>query len=146
MKVRYQCTSPQDDNPTILQPFPRNAEPIPDTTSMPIRTTRKSKLKEIKENQKRCCKKKCLTAVLNTDNIKETREHFSQKSFKEQGDWLMNFFEISQRIKNGKPTYDYFVRHQKVCQKAWLVSHGISNGRYYHDSTVITPCLCNKQK
>ncbi|XP_068685182.1 uncharacterized protein [Montipora foliosa] len=42
----------RDDNPTILQPFPRNAEPIPDTTSTPIRTTRKSKPKEQMENQK----------------------------------------------------------------------------------------------
>ena len=49
----------------------------------------------------------------------------------------MNFFEISQRMENGKHTYEYF-----VCQKAWLKSHGISNGRYSY--IAVEPFICNK--
>lgn len=54
----------------------------------------------------------------------------------------MNFFEISQRMENGKQTYEYFVKRKKVCQKAWLKSHGISNGRYSY--IAVEPFVCNK--
>ena len=54
----------------------------------------------------------------------------------------MNFFEISQRLDSGKQTYEYFVKRKKVCQKAWLKSHGISNGRYSY--IAVEPFVCNK--
>lgn len=54
----------------------------------------------------------------------------------------MNFFEISQRMENGKHTYEYDVKHKKVFQKAWLRSHGISNGRY--GCIAVGPFICNK--
>ena len=54
----------------------------------------------------------------------------------------MNFFEISQRMENGRQTYEYYVKHKKVCQKAWLKSHGISNGSY--GCIAIGPFVCNK--
>ncbi|CAH3027411.1 unnamed protein product, partial [Porites evermanni] len=74
--------------------------------------------------------RKCLKVVLSDQNVRETREQFLKKGLKKQGEWLLNFFEISQRVQNGKSTFDYYVQKKKVCQKAWLTSHGISNGRF----------------
>ena len=53
----------------------------------------------------------------------------------------MNFFKISQ-MENGTHTYGYFVKCKKVCQKAWLESHGTSNGRYSY--IAVEPFVCNK--
>ena len=98
--------------------------------STPSTQSRKRKLRDITEEQKKCCQNECLTRILSDQDITETREKFFKKTLKKQGKWLMNFFEISQRVENGRPTFDYFVKHKKVCQKAWLLSYGISNGRY----------------
>ena len=54
----------------------------------------------------------------------------------------MNFFEISQRLENGKHTFEYYVKCKKVCHKAWLRSHGILNGRYV--CIAVEPFVCNK--
>ena len=97
-------------------------------TSTQSRQTCKGKLRDITEDQKICCQKECLKITFKRSRYQKDKGKFFKRGLKKQGKWLTNFFKISQS-ENQKLTFDFFVKHKKVCQTAWLLSHGISNGR-----------------
>lgn len=77
-----------------------------------------------------CCHKKCIRRKLSISDVYETRQMFFDKSQEQQRAYLINFFQISQRSKNGRTVYAHYVNGKEVCQKAWIFSHGMAYGRY----------------
>ena len=77
-----------------------------------------------------CCSKQCIQCILTISDIFRTREWFLKKSREAQGQFLLNFFQVSRRSKGQKTVYVHTVEKKYVCQKAWIFSHGIAYGRY----------------
>ena len=68
--------------------------------------------------------------VLMIHDVMEARTEFWEMYREEQGQWLLNFFFFSRKIKNGRSHLQYIVnKYKEVCQKAWIFGHGLSYGR-----------------
>jgi len=68
---------------------------------------------------------------LTVSDIYKMREWFLKKSREVQGQFLLNFFQVSHsRSKGQRTVYDHNVEKKTVCQKAWIFSHGMAYGRY----------------
>ena len=77
-----------------------------------------------------CCSKQCIQCILKISDIFRTREWFLKKSKEAQGQFLLNFFQVSRRSKGQNTVYVHTLERKYVCQKAWIFSHGIAYGRY----------------
>ena len=77
----------------------------------------------------RCCKVNCVSTVLKLPEILYARRDFQDMNREEQVQWLLNFFQLGQRVRNGRKTYEHSLQGKVICQKAWIFCHGMSYGR-----------------
>ena len=83
-----------------------------------------------KTKNTKCCKDNCLKNMLTLKDIAEARAGFWEKDREEQGQWLIHFFSFARKITNGRSRLSYIINEQReVCQKAWILCHGLSYGR-----------------
>ena len=60
-----------------------------------------------------CCSKKWIQTILTISDIFKTREWLLKKSREEQGQFLLNFFQVARRSKGQKTVYVHTV--EKKC-------------------------------
>lgn len=93
---------------------------------------RRSSLINIQKELKtaRCCKIDCLNKKLKVSEISQARQDFQEMNREDQVQWLLNFFQINQRKRNGRKIFEHSLQGKLICQKAWVFCQGMSYGRY----------------
>ena len=81
-----------------------------------------------------CCAKKCLNVLFASSYSAaiKARKKCSEKSLKEQADWLKDYLADHHIItSDGKFVYKFVVGLQEICRTAWMQVHGLTKSRFY---------------